>query len=132
MTRWIQSDWREFKNIETILDMDDESAHRYEEACLEAMRQYIPARITQMRAVGREPLDVLLRHQRPSTQIAVTYRDAGGRVRAAAFPLWSEEGRIRSSNANHLVHPNDLADIVTINLAEPGPEPGDISPNVDR
>ena len=104
--------------IERAIDMDDAAARRYEEACVAAVRHYLPYRLSQIRAVGREPEDVRLEGQRPDTELVVTYRDRAGTEERLAVPLW-KEGQIGSSNPRLLAHPLDLGDIVTINLGEP-------------
>lgn len=111
-------EWRSFDEIERSIDMDDAAARRYEEACIAAVRQYLPRRLSQIQAVGREPEDVRLDGRRPDAELVVTYRDQAGSERRLAVPLW-KEGQIGSSNPLFVAHPLDVGDIVTINLAEP-------------
>jgi hypothetical protein len=103
--------------IDCRIDMDDAAARRYEEACVAAVRDFLPYRLSQIRAVGREPEDVRLEGQRPDTELIVTYRDRSGTDERLAVPLW--KGGIGSSNPRSLAHPRDVGDIVTINLGEP-------------
>ena len=118
MTTEDGSERHPFDEIERNIDMDDAAARRYEEACVAAVRQYLPGRLSQIHAVGREPEDVRLEGRRPDTELVVTYRDQTGTEQRLAVPLWGE-GQIGSSNLRLLAHPLDVGDIVTINLAEP-------------
>lgn len=112
-------DWNDFDDIETSITMSDDDGNRYELACVEAVRQHIPLRLSQMRALGHDPVDVQLRGARPDTMVVVIYRDEDAKLREFGFPLWNEHRLVRDSP--HVEHPNALANILTINMSEPGP-----------
>ena len=114
---------RDFADVETRKDMDEAAGDRYEHACLDALREWIPHRVGQMRAAGREPDDPRLEGERPETRLVAPYRDRSGQRRALSVELWGP-GQVGSSNPAHLANPRDIADIFTINLGEPGTEPG--------
>lgn len=118
-------DWNEFDDVDTRIDVDDLAAQRYERACVATVEQYIPSRISQMRAIGREPDRISLDGRRPRTRLVVVYKTRGGKTRELSVRFWGDASdRIVSSNPKHLAHPNDIADIVTINLCELGPDSG--------
>jgi hypothetical protein len=111
-------EWHSFDEVDRDIGMDDAAAERYEEACVAAVRQYLPGRLSQIRAVRGDPEDVRLEGRRPDTELVVTYRPQTGAEQRLAVPLW-REGQIGSSNPCLVAHPLDVGDIVTINLAEP-------------
>ena len=98
--------------------MDDVAARLYEEACAGAVKQFIPARIDDIRAMGREPIEVRVEGHRPDAMLVVAYVDEHSGRTELSIPLWGE-GQIGSSSQRLVAHPNDVGDIVTINLMEP-------------
>jgi hypothetical protein len=112
-------DWHYFDDVERLrLDMDDDDARRYEQACAELVRLELPSELSQLRVLGREPIAVELEGARPNTKLVIRCRNPEGSVHSFDYPLWSE-GRLRSES-DHVAHPSAVAGILVANLAEPG------------
>jgi hypothetical protein len=109
---------QDFEDVELRLDMNEEQGRRYEQACVQAVRQKLPSQLSQLRVLGREPLAVELEGTRPRTKLLVRYRDPNGNRRSFGFPLW-DEGRL-STTAGYVAHPDALANVLVVNLSEPG------------
>lgn len=109
--------WREFDDPESLrIDMDSDKGRRYEQACAELVRRQLPAQLSQLRVLGRDPIAVELEGTRPDTRLVYRYRDADGNEQRHAQMLWYED----AASPAHGSHPEAVAGLFVVNLAEPG------------
>jgi hypothetical protein len=109
--------WNEFEDTESLrVDMDEDKGRRYERACAQLVRSQLPAQLSQLKVLGREPIAVELEGNRPNTRLVFKYRDHAGNVHRHGQRLWPE----KSKNAANVSGPREVAGLFVVNLTEPG------------
>jgi hypothetical protein len=109
--------WNQFEDAESLrIDMDEAKGRRYEQACAQLVRSQLPAQLSQLKVLGREPIAVELEGNRPNTGLVFKYRDHAGNVHRHGHRLWPE----KSNNAAHVPGPREVAGLLVVNLTEPG------------
>ncbi len=100
--------WRTFDDVDRRMDMDEAAGRRYEGACVEALRQYIHARSSAIRAMGREQPEVGLHRERPDAKIVVRYQQRGKGEQRLETPPWVGARSVENgAPAELLDHPRE-------------------------